>query len=109
MKEEKILWPFYIQLIPICIIPLVLVWSVIPTNVLHSSFFGVSLEYYGISGLGVLYIGALPASILGVKNVKKMLRFKKLTILLAIINLLIGLSLIGLLILVFLSGFYGYV
>ena len=80
MKEnntafEKIIFGFELALF--LVIPFVIWWSTTPTNVLNSNSLYKLLEAVGIWGSGIFLLIGIPAGIIGIIKVKRMIKFRK--------------------------------
>ena len=110
MKEnntlfEKIIFGFELALF--LVIPFVVWWSNTPTNVLNSSSLYKLLETVGIWGSGIILLEGIPAGIIGIIKSKRMIKLRKTTFVLSIINLSAGIIEVGMLIAVFCAVVFG--
>ena len=80
---------FGLEILFVLIIPFVIWWSTIPTNVLNSNSLYKLLEVVGIWGSGLLPVGIL-VGIIGIIMSKRMIKLRRATIVLSIINLSAG-------------------
>ena len=93
MKENNTLFEkiiFWFELALFLVIPFVVWWSTTPTNVLNSNSLYKLLETVGILGSGIILLLGLPAGIIGIIKARKMIKLKKTTFALSIINLVAG-------------------
>jgi len=89
-KREPILWPFFLQMLPLAFLPFVVWWGSTPTNELFSSSYGMILESIGLKGLFVTLFGALPIGVIGLVMLRKMSRLRIATRILSIFNIICG-------------------
>lgn len=80
---------FGMQLALFLVKPFVIWWSTTPTNILNSNYLFKLLEIVGIFGAAVTPLG-IPAGIIGIIMAKRMIEFRKATLILSIINLVVG-------------------
>ena len=93
MKENNTLFEkviFWFELALFLVIPVVIWWSTTPTNVLNSNSLYKLLETVGILGSGIILLIGLPAGMIGIIKARKMIKLKKTTFALSIINLVTG-------------------
>lgn len=95
-----------LEILFVLIIPFVIWWSATPTNVLNSNSLYKLLETVGVFGSGLLPVGML-VGIIGIIMSKRMIKLRRATIFLSIINLSAGIIEILMLILVFFSVIFG--
>lgn len=110
MKENNTLFYkdiFRFELALFLILPFVIWWSITPTNVLNSNFLYKLLETVGIFGSGIILLIGIPAGIIGIINARKMIKLRKTTFVLSIINLVAGSIEIIILLLVFYAVLFG--
>ena len=110
MKEnntvsERIL--FWFELALFLVIPFVIWWSTTPTNVLNSSSLYKLLETVGIGGSGIILLMGIPAGIIGIIKARRMIKLRKTTFVLSIINLVAGSVEVLMLLLVFCAVVFG--
>ena len=110
MKEnntafEKIIFGFELALF--LVIPFVIWWSTTPTNVLNSSSLYKLLETVGIWGSGIFLLIGIPAGIIGIIKAKRMIKLRKTTFALSIINLVAGSFEVFMLLLIFCAVVFG--
>ena len=100
-RENKAPWIlFLLEIILTAFIPLILLWSTIPTNILNaSSLFGL-LEYVGLTGVILVFFAGIPMGVMGIKRAKEFGRCRKAMVVLSLVNLLAGILEVGLLILI---------
>ena len=92
MKENNTIFNkivFGLEIAFVLIIPFVVWWGSTPTNVLNSNSLFKLLEGVGVFGSGLLPLG-IPVGILGIVKSKRMIKLRKTTIVLSIINLSAG-------------------
>lgn len=109
MKENNMIFNKMIlglEILFVLIIPFVIWWSATPTNVLNSNSLYKLLETVGVFGSGLLPVGML-VGIIGIIMSKRMIKLRRATIFLSIINLSAGIIEILMLILVFFSVIFG--
>lgn len=80
---------FGMQLALFLVKPFVIWWATTPTNILNSNSLFKLLEVVGIFGSGLTPLG-IPAGIIGIIMAKRMIKFRKATLVLSIINLVVG-------------------
>ena len=93
MKENNTLFEkviFWFELALFLVIPVVIWWSTTPTNVLNSNSLYKLLETVGILGSGIIFLIGIPAGIIGIIKARKMIKLRKTTFVLSIINLVAG-------------------
>jgi len=93
MKENNTLFEkgiFWLELALFLVIPFVIWWSATPTNVLNSNSLYKLLATVGISGSGIILLIGIPAGIIGIIKAKRMMKLRKTTFVLSIINLVAG-------------------
>ena len=109
-NDDPEVWPFYAELVCVALVALILIWANIPTNVINSHPALLLLEEIGALGLTSITFGGIPVGILGlVKARKRMERFKVITIVLSICNILAALAGIGVIVIIGASVALGYV
>ena len=109
-KATPQVWPFYAELVGVVLVVLILIWANIPTNVINSHPALLLLEEIGALGSIAITFGGIPVGILGlVKARKRMERFKVITIVFSICNILAALAIIGVIVLLGVSVAQGYV
>ena len=69
--QKKILWPFFLQIPLLVLIPFFIWYSKTPTNVLNSSLWWKLLQTVGIGGSIILFWVGIPVGVLGLKNAKR--------------------------------------
>ncbi len=109
MKENNTIFNkmiFWLEFAFVLIIPFVIWWSTTPTNVLNSNSLYKLLEAVGIFGSGLLPVG-IPVGIIGIIMSKRMIKLRKATIFLSIINLSVGSIEILMLLLIFCAVIFG--
>lgn len=93
MKEKNTVFDniiFGLELAIFFLIPFVVWWSNTPTNILNSNSFYRLLETVGILGGGVIFIAGIPIGIIGIIRARRMIKLRKTTFVLSIINLVAG-------------------
>ena len=93
MKENNTVFKsiiFWFELALVLVIPFVIWWSATPTNVLNSNSLYKLLETVGIWGSGVILLIGTPAGIIGIITARRMIKPRKITFVLSIINLVAG-------------------
>ena len=89
------------------VIPFVIWWSNTPTNILNSNSLFKLLETIGIVGSGLIFFTGIPVGIIGIVKAKKMIKLRKATIVVSIINLTAGSIGILMLLVVFCAVVFG--
>ena len=110
MKENNTLFEkiiFLFELTLFLVIPFVIWWSTTPTNVLNSSSLYKLLETVGIWGSGIFLLIGIPAGIIGIIKAKRMIKLRKTTLVLSIINLVAGSIELLLLLIIFCAVVFG--
>ena len=110
MKENNTVFDkiiFGLELTLFLVIPFVVWWSNTPTNILNSNSLFKLLETIGIWGSGIILFVGIPAGIIGIIKAKRMMKFRKTTIVLSIINLVAGSIEILMLLVVFCAVVFG--
>ncbi|MBE6594737.1 MAG: hypothetical protein E7644_02940 [Ruminococcaceae bacterium] len=97
---------FGLQILFVLMIPFVIWWSNTPTNVLNSSSLYKLLEVVGILGSGLLPVG-IHVGIIGIIMSKRMIKLRRATIVLSIINLSAGMIEIFIFLFVLFSVIFG--
>ena len=93
MKDNNMVFGkiiFWLELILFLIIPFVIWWSSTPTNILNSNSLFKLLEIIGIGGSGIILLVGIPVGIIGIIRAKRMIKLRKTTFVLSIINLAAG-------------------
>ena len=109
-NDDPEVWPFYFELVGVVLVVIILIWCTIPTNVINSHPTLLLLEDIGILGAIAITFGGIPVGILGlVKARKRMVRFKVITIVLSICNILAALAVIGVIVIIGASVALGYI
>ena len=98
---------FWLELAIAMVIPFIICWGIIPTNVLNSNFFLKLLENIGLLGSVFILFGGIPLGIIGIKKAKRMKKLQIATIAFSITNLTAGIIEIIILILLFCSVIFG--
>lgn len=106
---RPVLWPFFLELAPLFLIPIVAWWGTTPTSVLNASPSGKLLETLGIWSLAFLYVGEIPVASCGILASRKMTRFRMTTKVLSIVHLIIGGFMLGMTILMLCLVVFGKV
>ena len=109
MKENNTIFNkmiFGLEILFVLIIPFVIWWSATPTNVLNSNSLYKLLETVGVFGSGLLPVGIL-VGFIGIIMSKRMIKLRRATIILSIVNLSAGIIVILMLLLVFFSVIFG--
>ena len=110
MKEKNTIFEqiiFGFQLVLLLIIPFVVWWSTTPTNVLNSSSLYKLLETIGICGSAIILLVDIPVGIIGIIKAKRMVKLRKTTFTLSIINLVAGSVEVFMLLLIFCAVVFG--
>ena len=87
MVLDKII--FWIELALFLILPFVVWWANTPTNILNSNYWFELLETIGILG-SIILLAGMPVGIIGITKAKRMIKLRKTTLVLSIINLAVG-------------------
>ncbi len=93
MKENNTVFDkfiFGLELALFLVIPFVVWWSNTPTNILNSNSLFKLLETIGILGSGILLLVGIPVGLIGIIKAKRMIKLRKTTVVLSIINLAAG-------------------
>ena len=98
---------FALELILFLVIPFVVWWSVTPTNVLNSNFLYKFLAAIGIRGSNIVFFAGIPVGIIGIIKAKRMIKLRKTTLALSIINLVAGSVEVFMLLLIFCAVVFG--
>ena len=98
---------FWLELTVALIIPVVVIWSTTPTNVLNSNAFFKLLEIIGIWGGTVVFFIGLPVGIIGIRKAKRTGKLRAATIALSILNLSAGIIENAMLIAIFCAVIFG--
>ena len=101
--NKTVLW---LEFAYILIIPFVIWWATTPTNVLNSNSLYKLLEIVGVFGSGLLPIG-IPIGIIGIITSKKMIKLRKTTVFLSIVNLSVGIIAILMMLLILCAVIFG--
>ena len=104
MKENNNIFDkiiFVSELILVLFIPLIIWSGTTPTNVLNSNSLFETLWDIAIFGSGLIFFIGIPVGIVGIINAKKMIKLRKITIALSIINLIAGIIEVFMLISIF--------
>ena len=93
MKEnntafDKII--FGLELAICLFIPFIVWWSITPTNILNSNSLFKLLVIIGIGGSGIILLAGIPVGIIGIIKAKRVIKLRKTTLVLSIINLAAG-------------------
>ena len=103
-------WPFYLEIVGVVLVAIFLIWINIPTDIINSNHVLWALEGIAPVGMTVFFFGGIPVGILGlVKARKRMVRFKVITIVLSICNILAALAVIGVIVMIGASVALGYI
>ena len=98
-------WPCLIQLPTLLLVPIIVIWNHAPTYVLNTGTGREALEFAGIIALMLVMFFSIPAGIIGIRSTRESVTKKnrqcRLTRILSIANLVVGIHSIGLVILVF--------
>jgi len=90
MKENNTVFDkiiFWLEVAICLVIPFVVWWSNTPTNILNSNSLFKLLEIIGIGGSGIILLVGIPVGIIGIIKAKRMIKLRKTTFVLSIINL----------------------
>ena len=93
MKENNTVFDkiiFGLELALFLILPFVVCWSNTPTNILNSNSLFKLLETIGILGSVIILLVGIPVGITGIIKAKRMVKLRKTTLVLSIINLAAG-------------------
>lgn len=110
MKENNTLFEkiiFLFELTLFLVIPFVIWWSTTPTNVLNSTSLYKLLEIVGICGSGIILLIGIPVGIIGIIKARRMIKLRKITFVLSIINLVAGSIELLLLLIIFCAVVFG--
>lgn len=70
-NRKRILWPFFLQIPLLVLIPFFIWYSKTPTNVLTSDPWWKLLQTVGIWGSVILFWVGIPVGVLGLKNARR--------------------------------------
>ena len=98
---------FWLEFVLALLIPLIVCWSLIPTNILNDSFSLKLLETIGVIGSVLIFFIGLPVGIIGIRKAKNTGKLRVATIALSILNLSASVIEIVMLILVFCAVLFG--
>lgn len=93
MKEKNTVFDnilFGLELAICLLIPFIVLWFYTTTNILNSNFLFKLLEILGIGGSGIILHVGIPVGIIGIIKSKRMIKLRKTTFVLSIINLAAG-------------------
>ena len=110
MKENNMVFDkiiFGLELALFLVIPFVVWWANTPTNILNSNSLFKLLETIGVLGSGIILLVGIPAGIIGIIMAKRMIKLRKTTFVLSIINLSSGIIEIGMIIAIFCAVVFG--
>ncbi len=110
MKENNTLFEkiiFGSELALFLVIPFVIWWSTTSTNVLNSNSLYKLLEAVGILGSDIILLIGIPAGIIGIIKARRMIKLRKTTFVLSIINLVAGSIEILILLIIFCAVVFG--
>ena len=79
-----------IEVALLLLIPFVILWSNIPTNILNSNSLFKLLEPIGNLGRSLILLAEIPVGIIGIIKAKRMIKFRKATLAFSIIHLVAG-------------------
>ena len=97
---------FTLELAFFLIITFVILYAFTPNNVLNSNSLYKMLQTVGIFGTQVLYFG-MPVGVIGIITSKGMIKLRKATVFLSIVNLTAGIISIFMILLIFLAVIFG--
>ena len=92
---------FWLEFTLALMIPIIICWSIIPTNILNTYFPLKILEAIGFCGSILIFFVGIPVGISGIRKAKRTGKLQGATIVLSILNLSAGIIEIVLLILLF--------
>lgn len=98
---------FGLQFTFVLVIPFIIWWSNTPTNILNSNSLFNLLETIGIFGSVLILLAGIPVGVIGIIKAKRMIKLRKTTIVLSIINLSAGSIEILMLLLIFCAVMFG--
>ena len=110
MKENNTVFDkiiFWLELAICLVIPFVVWWSNTPTNILNSNSLFKLLEIIGIGGSGIILLVGIPVGIIGIIKAKRMIKLRRTTFTLSIINLVAGSFEVFMLLLIFCAVVFG--
>lgn len=87
MNNKKV---FLMELLFAIMIPIIVWWTNIPTNVLNSNFMWGYLETAGILGVILMFFAGIPVGILGLRKSKQMKKLRNITFALSVLNISVG-------------------
>lgn len=105
--SKGIRWPFWLNLAVAALLPFFFWWANTPTNLLHQDMFGPLLEMAGAFSMFIHFTLGIPAGIVGLVKAKKMKKFRIITRILSIINLLVAALGIGMILVIFVGALTG--
>lgn len=89
---------FWIELTLALMIPIIICWSIIPTNILNTYFLLKILEAIGFCGSILIFFAGIPVGIIGIRKAKRTGILQGATMALSVLNLSAGIIEIALLI-----------
>ncbi|MBQ2734773.1 MAG: hypothetical protein IJF33_02975 [Clostridia bacterium] len=92
---------FWLELALAILIPFIICWTMIPTNILNSNSLFRLLESIGLCGSTLIFFFGIPVGIIGIIKAKGIEKRRIATIALSILNLSAGIIEIVMLILIF--------
>ncbi|MBR5289124.1 MAG: hypothetical protein IKU34_11140 [Clostridia bacterium] len=98
---------FWSELALALTIPLIICWSIIPTNILNAYWPLRLLEAIGLCGSILIFFLGIPAGVIGIRKAKRTGKLKTATTALSILNLSAGIIEITMLILVLCAVVFG--
>lgn len=110
MKENNTVFDkfiFGLELALFLAIPFVVWWSNTSTNILNSNALFKLLETIGIWGSGSILVIGIPVGIIGIIKARRMIKLRKTTFVMSIINLAAGSIEILMLLVVFCAVVFG--
>ena len=88
MKEKSNICIFCVELMLAAVIPFIVCWSIIPTNILNSNFLFELVRVIGLCGSVIIFFGGIPFGIVGIIKAKRMCKLRIATITFSIVNLI---------------------
>ena len=98
---------FWLELALVLVIPVIICWANIPTNILNSSSMFKLLESIGICGSILIFLAGIPVGIVGIIKARRMVRLRYATIALSIINLIAGIIELLIVVIIFCAVVFG--
>lgn len=105
-KSDNYIWPLLIELFFLVLLAFEIVWAIVISEFGNSAFLWI-LQPVKMIVEEAWFFGILPAGVIGLVFAKKTGKFRILTIIASIINLIAGILMLGLFVLVIVEAFKG--